>query len=211
MKIALAAGLTLLAIAIVLTLARSPLSVARTSVIAGAKKNRSPAHRSATYCQSHERLPRGTSAIRSGSTPPPARSVNVEVSAGGRHDRQRRTWLGLDRQGLSPSPCKPLAHTVSDATVCTSVSRPRRNGDRDAAAAARALRGTRRLAGAGRQDVDRIPAPGHAHVGVAEFAVDRATWASAGPVPVPWSWCSRSALLAPSPCSPRAWCSRSIA
>ncbi len=120
-KIALVSGLALLVIAIGFTLARSPSSVARTSRPAGAADEPiASTTRNTTYCQPHERLPRGTSAIRIWLDAAAGPRVNVDVSAGGRtivSGKRGSGWVG----GSVTVPVKPLPQVVSDATVCASV------------------------------------------------------------------------------------------
>lgn len=61
-RIALAAGLTLIAVGLGVTLSGAPVSVARTS--SNREENLGYTSESHTLCQSNEQLPRGTSAIR---------------------------------------------------------------------------------------------------------------------------------------------------
>jgi len=121
-KIALAAGLSLLAIALAFTLTRSPASVAGTNRPAErAEEPIAATTHNTTYCQGGEQLPRGTSALRIWLDASAGPRVEVVVSAAGRQiDRGERGsgWIG----GSVTVPVRPLGRPVSDATVCASVS-----------------------------------------------------------------------------------------
>jgi hypothetical protein len=119
-RIALAAGLALMGIAIGLTLLRSPASVAGTNRIAGQEEEPiGSTDQSARYCQAREALPRGTSAIRVWLYAARGPRVSVVVSSHGRtltSGAQGSGWTG----GSVTVPVKPLSRAVSHATVCVS-------------------------------------------------------------------------------------------
>jgi hypothetical protein len=120
-EIALVAGLTLLAIAIGLTLLRSPTVVAATNKPPGLlEEEQLSSTRSGTrYCQAGETLPRGTSAIRIGLSASIGPNVKLVVSAGGRtlaSGEADSGWTGW----VVAVPVKPLPHTVSGVTICAS-------------------------------------------------------------------------------------------
>jgi len=118
-RVALAAGLALLAIAIGLTLLQSPLSVAAGSRLAANETAIWQTTRGATYCQSHESLPRGVSAIRIWLDAASGPRVSVVVSSRGRvltSGSRPSIWIG----GSVTVPVRPLPRPVSDVTVCVS-------------------------------------------------------------------------------------------
>jgi hypothetical protein len=119
-KIALAAGLTLMSIAVGLTLLHSPMS------LAGANKSAnsvgtvlaSTTH-GATYCQAHEVLPRSSSAIRiwiDAAAGPRVRLLVFHAGRGITAGERDSNWIG----GSVTVPVKPLPRTVRDVTVCAS-------------------------------------------------------------------------------------------
>jgi hypothetical protein len=121
-RIALVGGLTLLAIALALTLSRAPLSVARANHPPGHSEQpvASTSH-GGRYCQSGETLPQGTSAIRIWLDATSGPRVRVVVLAGGRavtSGVRGSNWIG----GSVTVPLEPLSRTVFDATVCASFS-----------------------------------------------------------------------------------------
>ena len=118
-RVALAAGLTLLICALVLTLLGSPLTVASTDKVRGAEAQIASTTRGTTYCQGGETLPQGTTAIRVWLDAAAGPRVSVVVSAGGRtiaHGERGSVWIG----GSVTVPLAPLPRTVSGTTVCVS-------------------------------------------------------------------------------------------
>jgi hypothetical protein len=119
-RIALAAGLTLLAIAIGLTLAHAPMTVARSNRPSGQPEEPIATSReSSSFCQAGETLPRGTSALRIWLDAVYGPQVAVEVSAEGRRiaaGTHGSGWVG----GSVTVPVPALARTVSGARVCVS-------------------------------------------------------------------------------------------
>jgi hypothetical protein len=120
-RIALGAGLTLLAVAIALTLAHSPLSVAASSRPAGAEEEQLSSTRHATgYCQAHETLPHGTSAIRVSLGASIGPRVRVAVLDAHGHaltgGAQEAGWTG----SVVTVPVGPLRESAAGVTVCVS-------------------------------------------------------------------------------------------
>jgi hypothetical protein len=118
--IALVAGLAGLAIAIGVALAQSPMSVAATNRRAGAvEAPLTSTDRGATYCQSGEALPRGTSAIRLWLDATTGPRVRVVASAAGgvlSSGERGSGWTG----GSVTVAVAPLPRTVRGVTVCAS-------------------------------------------------------------------------------------------
>jgi hypothetical protein len=121
-KVALAAGLTLLALAIGVTLLGSPTSVARTNRPAGQPEEPvATTTQSARYCEAGEVLPSGTSALRIWLEAAAGPRVIVAVYAKGRlitGGQRGSDWIG----GAVTVPVQPLAHTASPVTVCVSFA-----------------------------------------------------------------------------------------
>jgi hypothetical protein len=119
-RLALAAGLALTAIALVLTLLGSPVSVAASNKVAGLPERpiASTTH-SASYCQEHEALPRGTSAIRVWLAAAYGPRVHVVVRSDGHPVTGGQAGSGWSGGSITVS-VKPLAHAVSNVTVCAS-------------------------------------------------------------------------------------------
>ncbi len=119
-RIALAAGLALTAIAIVLTLLGSPITVAASNKPPSQQEELvASTSRSASYCQAHELLPRATSAIRVWLAAAYGPRVRVTVRSAGRliaGGESRSGWSG----GSVTVPVKPLPRAVSGVTVCAS-------------------------------------------------------------------------------------------
>jgi hypothetical protein len=117
-QIVLAGALTLLAIAIGVTLLQAPTSIARTNgtplkerlVLTGA---------SATFCQAHELLPRDTSAIRISLSAFTGPHVNVVVTSRGHLVTNGQRDSGWTSRVVTV-PVKPMPYTVHEATVCLS-------------------------------------------------------------------------------------------
>jgi hypothetical protein len=116
-KLALLGGLGAVAIALVLTLLGSPMSVARTNKVPGNETTIWTTTHGATYCQGHEVLPAGISAIRIWLDAAAGPRVNVVVSSRGHtiaSGSRGSIWIG----GSVTVPVKPLARAVDDVTVC---------------------------------------------------------------------------------------------
>lgn len=116
-KVTLAAGLALVAIAIGLTLLQSPLSVAASNKVPGTAIWTTT--RGATYCQAHESLPPEVSAIRIWLDAAAGPRVSVVVSSRGHvltGGSRPSIWVG----GSVTVPVRPLPRASSDVTVCVS-------------------------------------------------------------------------------------------
>lgn len=119
-KVALVAGLTLLAIAVGLVLRQAPMSVAGTNKIHDREGATIASTRhSASYCQADETLPSGTSATRISLAASIGPRVRVLVSSRGHPitgGEQESGWTGW----VVTVPVKSVAHTVSGTTICVS-------------------------------------------------------------------------------------------
>ncbi len=118
-KLALLAGFALLAIALALTLLRSPLTVAATNRVPGRETAIGGTTAGATYCQAGEVLPRESSAIRIWLNAAAGPHVSVVVYAGEHaitSGSRPSIWIG----GAVTVPVRPLAHTVAGTRVCVS-------------------------------------------------------------------------------------------
>jgi hypothetical protein len=117
-QIALAASLTLLLIAVGLTLLHSPSSVAATNKLTNQPQQTLATSRASTsYCQSDETLPQGTSAIRMSLSASIGPHLSVRVSSDGHTvtgGQQGSGWTGW----VVTVPVKPIARAVSGTTVC---------------------------------------------------------------------------------------------
>ncbi|HTW43258.1 MAG TPA: hypothetical protein VMD79_13190 [Solirubrobacteraceae bacterium] len=119
-RVAFAAGVAALALALGLTLSGSPASVARTTEPRGVEEEPiASTEQGQTYCQGHEVLPAGVTAIRVWLFAAAGPALRLTVSAGGRllaSGRLGSHWLG----GSATIPVKPLSRAVSGATLCVS-------------------------------------------------------------------------------------------
>jgi hypothetical protein len=117
--IALGASLTVLAIAIVLTLAHAPMTVARANGVPKQEEVIAFTSHGAAYCQAGELLPKGTAALRLSLSVVTGPRISLSVRSAGRimtSGVRAAGWTGR----VVTVPVKPLTHTVSDATVCAS-------------------------------------------------------------------------------------------
>jgi hypothetical protein len=117
---ALVLGLTLMGVAIGLTLSRSPMTVAASNKTAGSAEELASTDESSTFCQAGETLPRGTSAIRIWMSADAGPAMRVVVYSHGRAITSGKR--GSDWIGTPTTPVKPLPRTVSGVTVCTSFA-----------------------------------------------------------------------------------------
>jgi hypothetical protein len=119
-QITLAAGLTLIAIAIGVTLTRAPLSVAGTNAIpvgSAVGHTQGPA----SSCQQGGTLPQSTSVIRVSLSANVGPKVSLRVLSGSRllTKGERSAGWGVDETvNVSVS---PLSHPVPNAVICTAV------------------------------------------------------------------------------------------
>jgi hypothetical protein len=118
-RTALAAGLTLLVIAIGLTLLQSPTSVAHTNGTPSEEEVIAITSRGASYCQAGELLPRDTTAIRLSLSTFTGPRVTVLVSSGGHRITSGERASGWTSRVVTV-PVKPLARAVTGVTVCVS-------------------------------------------------------------------------------------------
>jgi len=115
-RIALAAGLALLALVLVTRLSRAPLVLARTNVAPEAQLAVNKGE--ATFCQHHETLPRGTSALRLWVSVNVGPQVTVAALSGSRvlaEGVQGAGWTGA----VVTIPISPVPRRSSIVTVCT--------------------------------------------------------------------------------------------
>jgi hypothetical protein len=121
-RIALALGAALVALALGLTLQGAPASVAGTNGIReGAEVARTD--RATSACQLQEALPAGTSAVRLTLAAEIGPPVSVTASAGGRpitHGARGAGWTGAS----VTVPVRPVSRGVSGATLCFALGRP---------------------------------------------------------------------------------------
>jgi hypothetical protein len=113
--VTLATGLILGVAAVVLTLSQAPLTLARTNIAAHA--NIGSTNHTISACQSGERLPRGTSAVRLRVFAFLGPRVTVRLLARGRviaAGERGSGWTG----GVVTVPVQPLVRTVAGVTVC---------------------------------------------------------------------------------------------
>ncbi len=122
-RVALAAGLTLTAIAIGVVLSRSPPAVTRSTPMTAAVGFGTSAL-GARICQSGEVLPRSTTAIRVWLEAVIGPPVSVEASSGS-HLLTRGTRGPGWTTGSVTIPVRTVTRTVSHVTVCVNVGRPR--------------------------------------------------------------------------------------
>lgn len=119
-KVTLVASLALIVLAVALTLLGAPMSIARTNRPPGKPEEAiEMTHEGGNYCDSGEVLPRDTSAIRFWLEAAAGPRVTVAVRSHGREltgGERGSGWIG----GSVTVPVRPLARTISDATVCIS-------------------------------------------------------------------------------------------
>jgi len=148
-RVALALGATLAALALAATLTRSPPSVARTNGIPDEGEVASTQER-ARACQPEELLPAGTSAIRLTLGAEIGPQVGVTVRSGTRivtRGVRRAGWTG----GSVTVPVHRVSHATSHVNVCFALGRPLEAvkilGNQTAAADALVSSGGERLSG----------------------------------------------------------------
>jgi len=118
--LALAAGLALLVIALILVLSGSPLIVSRSN---GAPANEPILEaRSVAACQSHEFVPARTSAIRLTLVAAVGPRVSVSVLSGGHLLASGVTGSGWTSGAVTVA-VRPLAHPLYAATLCFKFTR----------------------------------------------------------------------------------------
>jgi hypothetical protein len=120
--IALVGGLTLVAIAVGLTLTRSPTTVIATNGIAGEAELASTSS-DAAACQAGETVPAGTTAIRLALVAEIGPRVAVTVTAGGTvfaRGTHSRGWTGAS----VTVPVERVSRTTPGAKVCFALGQP---------------------------------------------------------------------------------------
>jgi hypothetical protein len=114
-KVALGAGVTLIAIAFAVTLAHAPTTTARQSVPPETKLVSTESDASA--CQYGETLPRDTSAIRLGLFADSSPEVSVQVYSGSRRVAAGHLGRGWSGEGATVA-VNELPHAISPVKVC---------------------------------------------------------------------------------------------
>jgi len=123
-RVALAAGLALTALALVLVLSQSPLTVVRSTAARTYTTSFGSSNLGARVCQAHEVLPRGTVAIRVWLEAVIGPPVSVEALAGGQLLTRGARGSGWTA-GSVTIPVRRVTRTVSPVTVCVNVGKPR--------------------------------------------------------------------------------------
>ncbi len=118
-QVALAAGLTLIAVAIAVTLSGAPAVVARSSPLP-AKEQIAITEHSAIACQAGEAMPSGTSAIRLSLAAFTGPRATARVYSGSHLVVQGERGTGWTGSVLT-IPVKPLARSYADVRVCVSI------------------------------------------------------------------------------------------
>lgn len=118
-KIALAAGLAVIAAAFAAALSHSPLTVARGDSTTA--RGLVSTNRPAPLCQAEEALPRGTSAIRLALLAALGPEVTVRVLSGSRVLTQGVHPAGWS-SGVVTVPVSPVAHAAAPVRVCFALS-----------------------------------------------------------------------------------------
>ncbi len=122
-RVALAVGLSLVAIAGALVMSKAPAHVAATNAIA-ARTNVAQLHQGGSVCQGAEALPAGTSAVRLDLEAVVGPSVTVAVLSNGR--MSSRGTLGSGWTGANVTvPVARIPRAIRGATVCASVGQTR--------------------------------------------------------------------------------------
>lgn len=120
-RLALLGALLAIAVALAVTLSRSPLSVAGGNSVRGQETQFASTDHGASYCQAGEVLPRGSTAIRVWLDAAAGPRVHLVVYSGARviaSGQRGSDWTG----GSVTIPVRPLPRTVADATVCVSFA-----------------------------------------------------------------------------------------
>ncbi|HEV3320972.1 MAG TPA: hypothetical protein VG147_02135 [Solirubrobacteraceae bacterium] len=118
-KVALGVGLALIALAFLLTLAHTPLTVARGGVVP--ERTVVSTARPASACQGGETLPRGTTALRLSLTAALGPRVSARVLSGSRMVAHGTTGAGWSDASVTVA-VQPLSHTVAPVTVCLAMT-----------------------------------------------------------------------------------------
>ncbi len=160
-RIALALAATLTAIAVVLTLAGAPLSVAGTNGIPDAGEF-ARAHRATSACQGGETVPAGTTAIRLTLAAEIGPEVIVTAKSGGHTITRGVRGAGWTGAAVTAH-VRRVSHTASNARICFALAHPLEPIELfgQHASGANVLIGPRRERLPGRLGVEYLQ-PGHA-------------------------------------------------
>lgn len=118
-RIVLAVGLALLAVAVVLAITRSPMVVSSVSVTPSRETVLATTREGASYCQPHELVPQDTSAIRLWLGAMVGPRLALVVSSAGHVVVSGERGSGWRGKAVTV-PVHPPAQAVANATVCTS-------------------------------------------------------------------------------------------
>jgi hypothetical protein len=118
-RIALAVGLGVSAAAVCVVLSESPLTVAATN--SAANEEIAATNRSSNACQTNERLPRGTVAIRLSLGAFTGPKVMVKALSDSRIVASGERGSGWDGQTVT-IPVKAVSETISPATICFTIA-----------------------------------------------------------------------------------------
>jgi hypothetical protein len=115
-RITCALGLTLIAVAVAVILAHAPLTLAGTNGI-GYGNEIAGTSADTSACQTGEKIPKGTSAVRLSLGALLGPTVSVKISSGGRvvaTGSHHAGWVGIN----VAVPITRVARTVTNATIC---------------------------------------------------------------------------------------------
>jgi hypothetical protein len=118
-RVALAVGLTLIALVFVVTLSHAPLTVAQSGV--ATEHTLVSTTKSAAACQARETLPRETTALRLSLTSALGPRVTVKVLSGSHMIARGATPPGWSDASVTV-PVQPLPHTVAPVKVCFTIT-----------------------------------------------------------------------------------------
>jgi hypothetical protein len=120
-RVALAAGLALLAVAVAVVMLQSPLVLAGTNAIRPVNITLGSVPGSGRACQSGETLPAATTVIAVSLETTSGPRVAVTASSGGHvitHGESASGWIGK----VVAIPVEPLRRTARDVTICVTFS-----------------------------------------------------------------------------------------
>lgn len=120
-KLALAGGLALTAVASLFALLQTPMTVvAKNGVLEGEEALVTVTH-PARFCQAHESLPPDITVIEPGLSANTGPRVRLEVISAGRVLTSGERGAGWNGRVVA-IPVRPLPHSVADVTICVSFS-----------------------------------------------------------------------------------------
>ena len=120
-KIALAGGLVLLALAIVAVLSHSPLTVAGANAVEAPLYRNGGVPGGSSSCQPAGTVPRGTSAIRISLGANVNPTITVKVFSGSRLVTQGERAAGGGLNASATVPVSPVSNTVRDTRLCMTL------------------------------------------------------------------------------------------